>query len=228
MRDGRSPRERARCRDPAGKIAQDPAAQRCGEGRVHPPERGRRYVLERRWIVWVVAEPAGQSRVVESERDAKQRRATRDGSLDVQREPPGRLAGRLQQRVGAGRSPYRRCVAAGEKCGRPTVQHGLGGGHDDDQVGLQDRRVHTGARAVGEVEGREVGVRGVVHEHATSIVACLRRRQEPLEVSARKLPREPASHEDRLPLVVCPAPGQLLENGGECHLPRIDLRPRYR
>jgi hypothetical protein len=82
-------------------------------------------VLERLRFVRVVAETAGQSRVVEDERDADERHAGGNRPLDSEREQPCRRRRRLKQRVGR-RLPDRLGITRRQQRCRPALEHRLG------------------------------------------------------------------------------------------------------
>ena len=156
------------------------------------------------------------------------RRLSRERLLERERQLPGGLAGGLHERVRAGRAKSRLRVARSEEGARPTMDDRLGGRHDHDEIGLHEGAIDARFGAVGERERDEIGIGGVVDDHAPAEVPCLRRRQQALELASPESTAETAGDEDRLPLARDAERRQLVEHGRERLGSRIDLRAGQR
>ena len=178
--------------------------------------------------VRVVAEATRQAGMVERERDTDLRRLSRERLLERERQLPGGLAGGLHERFRAGCAKSRLRVAGSEEGARPTMDDRLGGRHDDDEIGLHEGAIDARFGAVGERERDEIGIGGVVDDHAPAEVPCLRRRQQALELASPESTAETAGDEDRLPLASDAERRQLVEHGRERLGSRIDLRAGQR
>ena len=172
------------------------------------------HALDRLLVVRVAGERAGDPRRVERERDAGDRHALGEPPLDLDREPPALRRARLEQRQRA-RGAQRLAAARGEQRGRAAVQHGLGGGDGDDEIGLDERRVDAQRHVAGLAELDEVVGLGVVHDHAALEATAELGRDEQADLARRRAPQQAAGDEDRH---LCDAEAvELVDDRGDRH-----------
>ena len=167
--------------------------------------------------------------MVEDDRRADRRHAARERALERERDAPALRRARLEQRVGA-RLALRRRVRRGEERGRSSVQHRLGGADDDDEVGVDERRVHAQRRLRRVLQLDELGVLDVVDDDTPVEPPRQLRGHERPELPLRRAPREPAGDEDRLVAGRDAEPLELAHDRADRELARVrrDARNRQR
>ena len=139
MRDGR----RAREDRGSGELDRQPriTARRSGRGtsaEAAADRRARRSARSRP-LVRVAAQRAGRQREVERERDADDGDARLQRPLELDGARPALRAARLEQRVRFPAARSASAPAAASSTAGAAVEHRLGGRHDDDEVGLDER-----------------------------------------------------------------------------------------
>ena len=185
-------------REDATLVAQDAASHGPGKQRVETPERRTRDVLESCFFVGVAAEPAGESRMVEHQRDGQDADPRGNRRLDRERQLPDRFASRLHERTRrrrrVGSSPRRRPQAA-----RP--------GHRGRRSRLtRPRATRSASTTAGLMRASAViATRSASAASWTTTLpverARLRRRKEPLELLPPDLSCESSCDEERDVLV---------------------------
>ena len=103
---------------------------------------------------------------------------------------------RLEQRERAAGS-QRFTSTRGEQRGRTAVQDRLGGGHGDDEVGLDEGRVDAQLHVAGTSEIDEVLGFGVVDDHAAAEPPPELRRHEQADLARGRAAQQSARDEDR-------------------------------
>jgi hypothetical protein len=101
------------------------------------------------------------------------------------------------------------------------VEHGLGGAHDEHEVGLEKRRMRA---RVGRDRNEAVVLR-VVDEDVSAERSCLGRRQQLLELALACPAHEPSRDENRLAPVRDAGELESLKRRGKRPRSRIVLRP---
>ena len=152
-----------------------------------------------RLVIRVAAQRAAEARQVEHERDAEQGRALARSSARARppRSQPRDRSSRAATRPA--RPGARRGRTRGEERRRAAVEHGLGGGHRDDEVGLQRAAVDaSGMPSCSPIVDEPV--LDVVHLDARRGSDARTRAGRAARARAVRPAREPAGDEDRLPL----------------------------
>ncbi len=165
--------------------------------------------------------------MVEHERDADHRQPAGERSLERHAEMPALRRARLEERIRAGRT-LRIGIRRSEQRGGPAVQHRLGGAHDEDELGLDERAIHPERRLRRVVEHGELGVLGVVDDDVTVEAAGEVARDEPFELALRRPPRKAARDEDRLVAARDSEPLELVDHRADRKLARIGRAARDR
>ena len=172
------------------------AARRAGEHVQHAAERRTGEPLRRGHVVRVAAVPAGQARVVELKRDTEHRNVASEAALDRERELPAGCTRGLEQGVRRCAS-CRRGVTGAHERGRSSVQDGLGGRDDHDEIGLEKLRARSGPLLPGLRAARASRPCSRARRRTVELPG-LRRRQERLEARPPGPPLEASGEEERL------------------------------
>ena len=145
--------------------------------------------------------------------------------LDLDGEPPALGRARLEQRERA-RGAQRLAAARREQRRRAAVQHRLRGGHRDDEIGLDERRVDAERTLPACAELDEVVGLGVVDDHAAPEAPAELGRHEQADLARRRPPQQAARDEDRH--LRDAEPLELVDDGRDRVVPRPVLRRRDR
>ena len=164
--------------------------------------------------------------MIEHDRDAGDRRSTREGGSDPAGEHAGGGERRREQRgSGAGRRDVLRRAGAEERAGTAALRR-LGGRDADDEVGIEQRGVDPNRRRAVELEEPEVVARRVVHLDRAAEVARAGGAEHCLELAAARAALEPSGDQDRVLLGGHPEPLELVDHGGDRLLARVDRSAR--
>ena len=191
------------------------------------PQRRAHDALERLRLVRVAAERPAQTRMVEDERRADHRHPPQERALELEPEAPALRRRRLEQRVRA-RSAQHLWAGRADECRGTAVKHRLRRRDDDDEIGVDERRVDAQRHRTGGPELDEVVALDVVHLHVTMEAAGELRRDERLELLVSGPSREPARDEQRLVPSRDAQPLELRHRGGDRRLTRIAFGSRQR
>ena len=196
MGDRGRPGEDGCGRQLAGQAAQHTTAHGPGHEPEQPPEREVRDAVDGLAVVRVAVEDASERGRVQRERDPEQSDPLGQGTFEAEREAPSSGTRGLEQGVGVGRAHGVR-VGRREQGSRSAVEHGLGGGHRDDDVCLGERGVDP-ERAIGVGDLDEILALGIVDLDPPVEAARELRRDEELEVAVSRATAQSAGHEQRL------------------------------
>src|SRR5581483_9443772 len=227
VRDRRRPAVRGRDRDLRPQRAEHVPPQRLRQRAVHEPERRPRDPLQRVRVVRVAAHRAAERRVVEDERHADQGNAPRECTLERDREMPALRRRGLEERVRACRAEGV-CAGSAEERRGTAVHHRLRSADDDDEIGLDEGTVDTQRRPRAAVERDELLVLDVVHDDVAVEPAREVGRHERLELALRRPPCKPGSDEQRLVARRDAEPLELVDDGGDGELARVERSARDR
>ena len=209
--------------------AEEPEPDRPGHEAEEPGHLRARDALSRTRVVRVAERRLGDPRQVERERDAGERRPSRDRALDRERElaSRGSRSARGAKRHSAARSASGP-PAASKTAGPPwsTVSAALTqtttSASDDLACDPQRRAVRRSPSST------RLRVLDVVHAHLPVERTRESRREQPVELLPARPPPEAGGDEDRLPLVGDAEVPQLLHGRADRRPPRIDRGARER
>ena len=160
--------------------------------------------------------------MVQHERGADQGYPSDERTLEREPRAPALRSRRLEERPRTGRAKRLASGRPDERCG-PPVEHALGGRHDDDDVGLDERGVNSQRNRARDAEVDEVVALDVVDLHvpveATRELVGDEARQQFVAGAAREAARD----EQRLVPALDSQPLELLDRGGDRLLSRVAL-----
>ena len=226
MRNRRRPGEGGDGGQLAAEILQQPAPDARRQQR-EAAERRAGDVRERVVLVRVAAEAAGEPRRVQHERRPDHGHAAGQRPLERDAELPAARGRGLEQRVG-GRGAQRLRPAGSEQRTGAAVEHRLGGGDAEDEIGLEQERVDAQWCPSRVADVDEVGRLGVVHRDPTVEVA--RERRWSSASSSRWPARRLSPPATRIVwrVVGTPSRSSSLDRGRECVAARIAGRSGQR
>jgi hypothetical protein len=106
------------------------------------------------------------------------------------------------------------------------VKHGLRGGDDQDEIGLDERTVDAKRDVAYGAELHEGGFLDIVNQHPTGEIEGEAGCDEPFELAPPRSPSEPSSNENRHALVCNARTAELGVSSRDRGLTRILLRTR--